>query len=136
MKTLYILRGLPSSGKTTLAKTLEESLPCCITYSTDDYFYDLKGGYHWKPERLHINHIKCRSGVKTSMEVSIENIIIHNTSTTEKELKPYLDMAEQHDYKVVSLVVENRHGNKNNHNVPQDTVDKMEQRLRNSIKLQ
>lgn len=135
-RILYILRGCPSSGKTTLAKTLEETLPNCVAIAADDFHYDNKGNYNWKPTNVGKSHDKCKEWVLLAMYSQCTNIIVHNTSTSEKELKPYTDMAGQHGYKVVSLVVENRHGNKNDHNVPQDTVDKMEQRLRNSIKLQ
>ncbi|AHK11220.1 hypothetical protein S14_111 [Shewanella sp. phage 1/4] len=44
------------------------------------------------------------------------NIVVHNTNTSERELKPYLKLAEEHSYEVVSLVVENRHGNHDMHN--------------------
>lgn len=63
-------------------------------------------------------------------------IIVSNTTTTEKELKPYIDLAEEYGYKVVSLIVENRHGNDSIHNVPQEIRDSQENRLRNSLKLQ
>lgn len=48
-------------------------------------------------------------------------------------MKPYLDMAEIYGYRVVSLVVENRHGNSSVHGVPEETMKKMEDRF--SIKL-
>jgi hypothetical protein len=56
-------------------------------------------------------------------------IVVSNTSTTEKELQPYLDLANEYGYKVVSLIVENRHGNSNVHSVPQETLQKMKDRF-------
>ena len=37
MKILYLIRGLPGSGKTTLAKSI-----CNVVFSADDYFTDKK----------------------------------------------------------------------------------------------
>jgi hypothetical protein len=59
--------------------------------------------------------------------------VVSNTLTTEKELKPYYELAEKYNYTVFSLIVENRHGGTNVHNVPEETLDKMEKRF--SIKL-
>jgi hypothetical protein len=44
-------------------------------------------------------------------------------------MEDYYKLAEQYGYKVVSLIVENRHGNKNIHNVPDETLEKMESRF-------
>jgi hypothetical protein len=67
------------------------------------------------------------------MSAGHTNVIVSNTSTTEKEMKPYLDMAGIYGYDVVSLVVENRHGNPSIHGVPEETMKNMENRF--SIKL-
>jgi hypothetical protein len=48
-------------------------------------------------------------------------------------MKPYLDMAVETGHEVTVLIVENRHGNKSVHNVPEDTIQKMKNRF--SIKL-
>lgn len=136
MKTLYLLRGVSGCGKTTLAKTLEVLLPNCITCAADDYHYDGNGNYNWKPENLKTAHTLCQGKVDYAMFLSVKNIIVHNTNTTQKETQPYLDMAEKYGYRVVSLVVENLHGNKDVHNVPQDIRNAQEKRLRDNIKLQ
>ena len=72
---------------------------------------------------------------KTSNGQYHPEIIVSNTSTTEKELQPYLELAKKYDYKVVSLIVENRHGNKDIHGVPEETLVKMENRFKQNIKL-
>lgn len=133
-KTLYILRGVSGSGKTTLAKTLEQ-LPNTISIAADDFWYFLGDGqYKFDIKRLGEAHEWCRSGVNVLLKSGV-NVVLHNTNTSEKEIKPYLDMAKQYDYNVVSLVVENRHGNSNVHNVPKEVVVNQEKRLRGSLKL-
>ena len=57
-----------------------------------------------------------------------KNVIVSNTSTTEKELKPYLALAEEYGYAVTSIIVENRHGGQSIHNVPQETIDEIRAR--------
>lgn len=135
-KTLYLLRGVSGAGKSTLAATLEESLPEAISLAADDYHYDTTGNYNWDPNKVHDAHLWCRGAVKESMKQLYKNIIVHNTNTTQKEIKPYLDLAGKFDYKVVSLVVENLHGSNSIHDVPQEVRDNQEKRLRNSLQLQ
>jgi hypothetical protein len=55
--------------------------------------------------------------------------------TSEKELAPYIELAQKYGYQIISLIVENRHGNKSVHDVPDETLDRMEVRLKGSIKL-
>ena len=63
------------------------------------------------------------------MEQCEPRIVVANTSTTESEIQPYMDLAKIHGYKIISLVVENRHGNTNVHNVPDETLMKMKERF-------
>ena len=132
-KTLYILRGCSNSGKTTLAETLCQ-LPCIVSVAADDYFYDDEGNYNWKVEDLSKAHDWCKSRVEDYMCKGCD-VVLHNTNTSEKEIEVYLEGAEHYGYKVVSLIVEKRHSNNNNHNVPEETLLRQERKLRNSIKL-
>lgn len=133
-KTLIILRGVSGAGKSTVADMLAEDLwPIC---EADKFHYTEDGVYDWKPENIQAAHKWCQDQVKEMMEWKFRKIILSNTSTSEKELKPYLDLAAENGYRVISLVVENRHGNDSIHSVPQETRDAQERRLRNSLKLQ
>lgn len=133
-KTLIILRGVSGAGKSTVADMLAEGLwPVC---EADKFHYTEDGVYDWKPENIHAAHKWCQDQVKEMMEWKFRKIILSNTSTSEKELKPYLNLADENGYRVISLVVENRHGNDSIHSVPQETRDAQERRLRNSLKLQ
>lgn len=135
-KILYILRGIPGCGKTTLAEDLANAfglLPgivCCA----DDY-HMIDGEYRWKPENVEYSHKACQNKCRFLMYGNSPRVIISNTNVTESDINIYIKMANEYGYKVFSLVVENRHGNISVHNVPDSTLDKMENKLRNSIKL-
>ena len=58
-----------------------------------------------------------------------EKIVVSNTFTQEWEMKPYFDLAEKNGYKVFSIIVENRHGGENAHNVPQETLEKIKNKF-------
>lgn len=133
-KTLYLLRGVSGCGKTTLANNLSE-LPNTATIAADDYWYYLGNGeYAFDINRLPEAHSWCRESVEGLMGHEY-NIVVHNTNTSEKEIKPYLDLAEKYGYLVISLVIEKRHTNENVHNVPEEALKRQESKLRNSIKL-
>ena len=129
-RNLIILRGVPGSGKSTVA-FLFGGMICC----TDDYFTDADGNYNWNLEEVGIAHKTCQVKCEDAMKNNQEKIIIANTNTTDKEMKPYEELAKEYNYKVFYLVIENRHGNNSLHNVPEETITKMSDRLRNSIKL-
>jgi len=130
---LYILRGISGSGKTTLTRFIGG-----YEFSADDYFTTyIKDGrevYNFDPSLLNEAHRRCQSNVEGIMKRGL-GVTVHNTFTTEKEIQPYLDLAEKYGYVVISLIVENRHGSKSVHDVPEDTLIKQEARLRGNIKL-
>lgn len=133
-KTLIILRGVSGAGKSTVADMLAEGLwPIC---EADKFHYTQDGVYDWNVQNIQAAHVWCQSEVKEMMAWNFRKIILSNTSTSEKELKPYLELAAENGYRVISLVVENRHGNDSIHSVPQKTRDAQERRLRSSLKLQ
>lgn len=134
MKNLIILRGCSGSGKSTFGHFLVRLSNGYISnIAADDFFYK-DGKYQFDVTKLGQAHASCIRQVEEDMKENVD-ICVSNTSTTEKELKPYLELAEKYDYKVISLVVENRHGNKNIHDVPDDTIKNQAERLKNSIKL-
>lgn len=51
MKNLYIIRGLPGSGKSTFASTLAKSLNA-VHFEEDMYLTERDGTYLWSEERF------------------------------------------------------------------------------------
>ena len=56
-------------------------------------------------------------------------IVVANTFTQEWEMDEYFKMAERYNYRVHTVVVENRHGNENIHGVPEDKLQQMKNRF-------
>jgi predicted kinase len=124
MKQLILLRGLPGSGKSTLAKTLGG-----VHYEADMYFTNAAGEYKFDPSGLRNAHEWCQDLVWANMEKSEPLIVVSNTFTQEWEMGAYYKLAENHGYRVHSLVVENRHGGINEHGVPSDKLEQMKNRF-------
>lgn len=127
MKTLIIIRGLPGSGKSTLAGLLAEH-----NVAADDFF-DIYFEGRFEAQLLPAAHKWCKDLTEEWMEDGMPVIAVHNTFTQEWEMQPYFDLAEEYDYRVATVVVENRHGSNSVHDVPEKTIEKMRRRF--NIKL-
>ncbi|XP_030349214.1 NEDD4-binding protein 2 isoform X3 [Strigops habroptila] len=99
-QVLVLLRGVPGSGKSYLARTLLEDNPGGVILSTDDYFYKY-GQYQFDPSCLGEAHDWNRKRAKEAFEMRISPIIIDNTNIQAWEMKPYVTLAQQFKYKVV-----------------------------------
>ena len=134
MKTLYIIRGIAGSGKTTFANTIVDSIAVC---EADQYFVDKETGeYKFNPDEIKIAHQWCKDEVENRMKynqdtygLDYSEIVVSNTFTQEWEMDPYFKLAEKYGYRVFSLIVENRHGGKNTHGVPDEKVEVMKNRF-------
>jgi len=134
MKTLYIIRGIAGSGKTTFANTIVDSIAVC---EADQYFVDKETGeYKFNPDEIKIAHQWCKDEVENRMKynqdtygLDYSEIVVSNTFTQEWEMDPYFKLAEKYGYRVFSIIVENRHGGKNTHGVPDEKVEVMKNRF-------
>ena len=128
---LILLRGLPGSGKTTLAKIILQlrSTDEPEVLSADDFFEDKEGDYNFDPTKLKEAHNYCQFRCSERMRQQKAKIVVANTFTQEWEMDEYFKMAERYNYRVHTVVVENRHGNENIHGVPEDKLQQMKNRF-------
>jgi predicted kinase len=133
-KTVIILRGISGSGKTTFAEAIADNRTaiCCA----DDYFVDANGNYNFDPEKLNDAHEFCKERFKkVCRDEGIDKIIVANTNTSDWEFNWYKKVADDFRFRTFFIIIENRHGNFDIHNVPENVLEKQKKRLLNSIKL-
>lgn len=97
-RKLLLIRGISSSGKTTLAENLVGELfsqgKRVYHIEADHYWIDLEDQYRWNPKYLGLAHQWCLASVVRLFEIlDFETVIVANTFTTVKEMQPYIDYA-------------------------------------------
>lgn len=136
MKNLYLVRGLPGSGKSTFARSIAKSYQI---FEADQYFMK-RGKYNFDPKKLKDAHHDCKQRVARRMRESLfnqfffSNIVVSNTFTQDWEMKFYRCIGKRYGYKVHTIIVENRHGGNNVHGVPAEKVQVMEDRFEIKLK--
>lgn len=131
-KECIILRAIPGGGKSTLANLLAGENG--LIFESDSYMM-VDGEYKFDFKKLGWAHKSCYEDFKKAVDNEAERVIVANTNTTRSEFGKYKKYAESKGYMVFVLIVENRHGFSNVHNVPAEALTKMEARLRKDIKL-
>lgn len=128
--SLLLLRGLPGSGKTTLAKMLSENNTFPV-FSVDDYFTnESTGEYIFNFQNNHLAYKQCEDLSRDAMKQKITKIIVHNTFTMDWELEPYFKLAKELNYNLFVVTVENYHKNKNTHGVSDEQLQKMAEKYK------
>ena len=109
---LVLIRGLPGSGKTTLAKTFVGY----DHYEADHFFEDGDG------KLLSKAHAQCLLKTSESMRHR-RNVVVANTFTQWWEMTSYLSFASKNNYSIRIIVAKGKY--ENIHNVPPEAIRRM-----------
>lgn len=153
---LIILRGIPASGKTTIAEGIishniyKSDSVKVFHYSSDEYWERPDGHYDFNPARLYHAHKwnqdRCKQCLKQNVNSNwaFNILIIDNTNTVWKEVEPYIKIAKEAGVLLTDIVVQEPitpwakdaqecfERSKATHNVPLETIQKMLDRWESS----
>ena len=133
MKFAYIMRGIPGSGKSTVAEQIVESYGYCgpgepVIHSTDNLCM-VDGEYRFDPELAAQRHAQNLNEFRASLDAGVPRVICDNTNIKVKQFAPYVEAAQAHGYQVV--IVELVHPaldvavERNSHGVPREVINQM-----------
>lgn len=121
-KKLFIMRGVPGSGKSTYAKELLNNFGIDINsnkilkfhiLSTDDFFYDEDEIYRHDKNKLKKFHQLNESRAEIQMLLKCSPIIIDNTNIDIANFVNYYKLAKSYNYEVEIINPENYNSEKN-----------------------
>jgi predicted kinase len=113
-----LIRGLPGSGKSSLAK--EFVVNGYRHIEADMYFY-VHGRYIFKRTFLERAHTWCLSATRLALDRG-ESVVVSNVFSRLSEMTPYLKLSDSH------VVVELTGTQANTHRVSESAISTMRQR--------
>lgn len=144
MKTCYVMRGIPGSGKSSWLRALPEFQSANNICSADDYHLvypqmtvgveRAKPTYVFRPENARDAHNKCMHEFVSLATCNAPVLAVDNTNIRVWELAAYVRVAEAFKYeiKIVRMICDpfTAHG-RNVHGVPLETIWRMHSEMEN-----
>lgn len=128
--TMIIIRGIPGSGKSTVADALAAFHEDCIVCEADDFFYEETGlhgqVYKFKPELLDAAHLWCYDKAREGC-MQNKTVIVSNTSALEKHVQKYIDLANDFGYNIQIITCQSTF--KSIHALSEEAMDKFDKRM-------
>jgi|GEM_PF-2329737 len=126
-KIVYIMRGVPGSGKSTVAREIAH--PDGIIHSTDSKFYDEHGEYVFDPKRLKEYHDENFDDFCKSLDAGVPIAILDNTNVQSWHYERYVEAAEKAGYavRIIEMLFPDPEeaAQRNEHNVSKETIERM-----------
>jgi ABC-type cobalamin/Fe3+-siderophores transport system ATPase subunit len=110
---IVLIRGLPGSGKTTLANSMNS-----YRHLEADQFLEVNGEYVYDASKVKLAHDWCVSTAKECLDQGL-NVVISNTFVKLWELQRYIDLG------FPFRIIEMNEKYQNIHGVPQEKIDLM-----------
>jgi predicted kinase len=129
MLYLILMRGLPGSGKSTMARRIAKARRAIIC-STDDFWIEKDGQYRFNPEFLQEAHKWNLERTQKAL-IKGQSVIVDNCNHRLLHMEPYLKIAKRYKAKINIILAplndeqtDFLHYN-TMHNIPLEAIQKM-----------
>lgn len=129
MSALILIRGLPGSGKTTLAKQMvildrmvSDKKSCMIE---TDQFFEQDGIYKFDGSKIKEAHLWTQNRTRELLD-EYDVVYVANTFTTKWEMEPYQIIAKENGAFIKIIECKEQYGNV--HDVPEHVIKNMKER--------
>lgn len=123
---LYLIRGLPGTGKSTIAKQMLVDNTIDVYFEADMYFTDEDGNYKFDVKKLKDAHLWCQLKTKQALDIGLR-VAVSNTFIRNWEMKTYIKMAKSYDLPVEVIECEQEFGTI--HEIPESVIEKMRESM-------
>lgn len=117
--TLILIRGLPGSGKSTMARQYH------ALHLEADMYHVKDGKYLFDGSKTKLSHEWCQKTCFDAMDNGMD-VVVSNTFTQKWEMQPYFDYAKKTGHELVVITTTGAYGSI--HGVPAEVVEKMSKR--------
>lgn len=123
MSKLILVRGLPGSGKSTIAKKIKEQNHFMYERLEADMFFETSNGYEFDVNRIKDAHNWCYYNTMKALKSGMD-VIVSNTFTTNWEMERYVKLKEI--FPNLNVMIINVYTQYETiHGVPEETMKKM-----------
>jgi len=123
---LVVFRGLPGSGKSTMARKMQKTYvelgETVGYYEADMFFMTDTGEYKFEPNKLPLAHAWCREHVREALK-NCDTVIVANTNLAKKDMDLWDQIAKSCGASLQVFHLKTMWGSI--HGVPEETMEKM-----------
>lgn len=126
MSVVYIMRGIPGSGKTELANKIAKDIG--FICSTDYFFIEDDGSYNFERNKLPLYHRLNLLFFRIALINKVPIVICDNTNIKKADYEKYIKAAEEFDCEIKIVTIKVGLGSaikRCKHNVSEKTIRRM-----------
>ena len=120
---LFLVRGIPGSGKSTKARQLLMEGLADVHFEADMYF-EVNGEYVFDPSKIKDAHAWCQKETDAALATG-KRVVVSNTFVKKWEASTYFDLAAKHGVDVEVIVATGNY--QNVHGVPAEVLLRMKE---------